>query len=92
MYFDLCYHVPMKKFLSTFFVGMVAWVASVVPAAAQEEEISADDLLYVMRSMTVNQGETDVMGAIRKGGKKVPSCRRHVFFFPSGSHKNHVLF
>ncbi len=68
----VCYYAHMKKFISSFFVGVAALVAVAMPANAQEEEISADDLLYVMRSMTVNQENTDVMGAIRKGAKKVP--------------------
>lgn len=43
-----------------------------VGAVAQEEGISADELLEVMRDMTVSQGNKDVMGAIRKGRNKIP--------------------
>lgn len=62
----------MRRFLSACFVGMAALVAMVVPAQAQEEVVDADELLYIMRNMTVNQGNTDVMGAIRKGAVKIP--------------------
>ncbi len=62
----------MRRFLSAFFVGMAALVVMVVPVQAQEDAVDADELLYIMRNMTVNQGNTDVMGAIRKGAVKIP--------------------
>lgn len=60
----------MKKFLSTLFVSAAALVSVAMPA--QAENVSADDLLQVMREMTVSQGNKDVMGSIRKGRNKVP--------------------
>ncbi|MBR4310659.1 MAG: outer membrane lipoprotein-sorting protein [Akkermansia sp.] len=41
-------------------------------AYAEEELVSADELLCAMRDMTVSQGNKDVMGSIRKGRNKVP--------------------
>ncbi|MBE6418722.1 MAG: outer membrane lipoprotein-sorting protein [Akkermansiaceae bacterium] len=61
----------MKKFLSTLFIGIAAMASAVVSARA-EQDFNADDILYVMRQMTVSQQNTDVMGAIRKGAVKVP--------------------
>ena len=44
-----------------------------VPVQAEEEVApSADELLAVMREMTVSQGNKDVAGRIRKGRDKVP--------------------
>ncbi len=47
-------------------------MASAVVSARAEQDFNADDILYVMRQMTVSQQNTDVMGAIRKGAVKVP--------------------
>ncbi len=41
-------------------------------SAKAEEEVSPDDILYVMRQMTISQDKTDVSGHIRKGVTKVP--------------------
>lgn len=43
-----------------------------ISAAKAEEDFSADDILYVMRQMTISQDKTDVTGNIRKGAAKVP--------------------
>lgn len=48
-----------------------ALLGSFMPLGAQED-IDVDELLRVMREMTVSQGNRDVMGSIRKGRNKVP--------------------
>ncbi len=60
----------MKKFWSVILMGITALGA--ISAAKAEEDISADDILYVMRQMTISQDKTDVTGHIRKGAAKVP--------------------
>ena len=45
----------------------------VVPVQAEENAApTADELLAVMREMTVSQGNKDVAGRIRKGRNKIP--------------------
>ena len=51
---------------------MAGLCAISVGAVAQEEGISADELLEVMRDMTVSQENKDVLGSIRKGRSKIP--------------------
>ena len=53
----------------------LAAVMLVVPVQAVEGEEApptADELLAVMRAMTVSQGNKDVAGRIRKGRNKIP--------------------
>lgn len=59
----------MKKFWSVILMGVTAFGAM---SAKAEEDFNADDILYVMRQMTVSQDKTDVSGNIRKGSVKVP--------------------
>lgn len=48
-----------------------ALFGSFMPLSAQDD-VDVDELLRVMREMTVSQGNRDVMGSIRKGRNKVP--------------------
>ncbi len=62
------------KTMKTFFAPSLACalaLLSLLPAAYAETP-PADELLAAMRDMTVNQGERDVTGTIRKARTKVP--------------------
>ena len=59
----------MKKFLASLFVGLLTAGAAL---CEQAQELTADNILEVMRDMTVSQENKDVLGSIRKGRDKIP--------------------
>ena len=59
----------MKKFLVSVFVGLLTAGAAL---CEQAQELTADNILEVMRDMTVSQENKDVLGSIRKGRDKIP--------------------
>ncbi len=59
----------MKKFFASIFVGLLTAGAALCDEVQQP---TADDILEVMRDMTVSQENKDVLGSIRKGRSKIP--------------------